>query len=310
MTHANSSVRPLGLALAALGAGLLIAVTGAATPALAAGMPEAQQAGGAGGSGGSTPRAVYGRIETMPRNGLIGQWTVGGQVYTTTSRTEFDQEDGDFAPGVCVKLDLRADGMTVREIDSESNGDCDRSGYGDEDYDEDDRDGREDRDDHDADSDPDDDGREFYGQVEKMPARTPGGQWVIGGGVYTVTAQTELEQRHGPLEVGACVEVELARDLATVREMQTRPASDCQPGAGSRTDTGELSGTITSLPAGPSYRGEWQVGAFAVTVDADTRLDERRGPFAAGAYVEVDYVTDADGALLAREIETVGGSRP
>lgn len=48
---------------------------------------------------------------------------------------------------------------------------------------------------------------EFYGIIESRPKGNVG-TWVIGGRNVEVTDKTRLEEDHGPLVVGACVEVE------------------------------------------------------------------------------------------------------
>lgn len=54
---------------------------------------------------------------------------------------------------------------------------------------------------------------EFYGIIEQRP-QTNLGMWVIAGQQIEVTKKTELESEHGPLAVGACVEVEHEKNVA------------------------------------------------------------------------------------------------
>lgn len=54
---------------------------------------------------------------------------------------------------------------------------------------------------------------EFYGVIEQRP-QTNLGIWVIAGQQIEVTKKTELESEHGPLAVGACVEVEHEKNVA------------------------------------------------------------------------------------------------
>ncbi|HWU82677.1 MAG TPA: DUF5666 domain-containing protein [Methylophilaceae bacterium] len=54
---------------------------------------------------------------------------------------------------------------------------------------------------------------EFYGVIEQRP-QTNLGMWVIAGQQIEVTKKTELESDHGPLAVGACVEVEHKKNVA------------------------------------------------------------------------------------------------
>jgi hypothetical protein len=54
---------------------------------------------------------------------------------------------------------------------------------------------------------------EFYGVIEQRPQSNLG-MWVIAGQQIEVTKKTELESDHGPLAVGACVEVEHEKNVA------------------------------------------------------------------------------------------------
>jgi hypothetical protein len=178
--------------------------------------------------------------------------------------------------------------VTVRELDSESDSDCNR----------------------DDDDDDDDDGREFYGVVEAMPMTGTVGLWTISGGVYTVTAQTEIKERFGPIELRSCVEVELTADESAVRELQSKRDAYCNnddddddddngPGFG----RGELYARLVDFP--PGLIGIWQIGAISVTADANTEFQQRNGPFTVGEYVKVEFRILEDGTFLAREIKTI-----
>ncbi len=47
----------------------------------------------------------------------------------------------------------------------------------------------------------------FYGTVESLPANGLTGDWRVSGRTVHVTAATRIEQKHGPVAVGAYVEV-------------------------------------------------------------------------------------------------------
>ncbi len=71
---------------------------------------------------------------------------------------------------------------------------------------------------------------EFYGIIEKMPANGGTGTWVIGGRSIEVTNRTKLDPDDGPLQVGACVEVEFdvdSRGQVYVEEIETEPFYKC-----------------------------------------------------------------------------------
>jgi hypothetical protein len=65
---------------------------------------------------------------------------------------------------------------------------------------------------------------EFYGIIESRP-EGKAGAWVIGGRQVMVTDKTKLEEDHGPLVVGACVEVEYKGNV--VEEIASEKKSKC-----------------------------------------------------------------------------------
>lgn len=65
---------------------------------------------------------------------------------------------------------------------------------------------------------------DFYGIIESRPEGAVG-TWVVGGRSIEVTDRTELDDDHGPLEVGACVEVDI--DDGVVEEIESEPARKC-----------------------------------------------------------------------------------
>ncbi|EUJ11633.1 hypothetical protein Meth11DRAFT_2479 [Methylophilaceae bacterium 11] len=65
---------------------------------------------------------------------------------------------------------------------------------------------------------------EFYGTVESRPAENPG-IWVISGQQVEVTDKTDIDNDHGPLVVGSCVEVEHKKGV--VKEIESAKPSKC-----------------------------------------------------------------------------------
>lgn len=63
---------------------------------------------------------------------------------------------------------------------------------------------------------------EFYGTVESRPAENPG-IWVVSGQQVEVTDKTKIDNDHGPLVVGSCVEVEHKKGV--VKELESCQAS-------------------------------------------------------------------------------------
>ena len=56
----------------------------------------------------------------------------------------------------------------------------------------------------------------IYGVIDSMPSSGLIGRWVVGGREVEVTDRTEIEEEHGPAEVGRYVEVEGYRDSNNV----------------------------------------------------------------------------------------------
>jgi hypothetical protein len=74
-------------------------------------------------------------------------------------------------------------------------------------------------------------------------------------------------------------------------------------------DEDEFRGTVESLPSTPGWTGEWKVGGRVVHVDGGTEIEQKRGPVAVGALVEVEGALQADGSVKATEIEVKRGRR-
>ena len=76
---------------------------------------------------------VYGIVNQMPTSGLVGNWVISGTTYVTTDTTVFEQQNGDFTVGACVKANLAAqDSNVVVKLQTELAGDCDGQGGGDD----------------------------------------------------------------------------------------------------------------------------------------------------------------------------------
>ncbi|NCA72525.1 MAG: hypothetical protein EOM91_21190 [Sphingobacteriia bacterium] len=67
-------------------------------------------------------RDVYGIVESRPADGHVGEWVIGGRLYTATAGTEIDIDAGPLDIGVCASVDLEGD--RVDEIESEPAGKC------------------------------------------------------------------------------------------------------------------------------------------------------------------------------------------
>lgn len=66
----------------------------------------------------------------------------------------------------------------------------------------------------------------------------------------------------------------------------------------------DLDGVVETMPA-TGFVGTWQVSGRTVIVTATTEIDQEEGQLAVGTLVEVEGVEQADGSILARELEVV-----
>ena len=145
---------------------------------------------------------------------------------------------------------------------------------------------------------------EFTGVISDVGAQ----EWIIDGRVVAVTPETELNTEDGPLDVGACAEVEgmqLANGTIEAEEISAELPSKCNaPGGGpGPATTVEFKGVVDAAPAGGGP-GDWSVGGRAVVADENTELDTADGPLEPGVCAEVEGLRQADGSLLALEIDS------
>ena len=71
-----------------------------------------------------------------------------------------------------------------------------------------------------------DDEAEYTGILEHRPEGKDG-MWVISGQSFSVSDEVELDEDHGPLTAGACVELEM--EDGDVREIESEEMEKCQP---------------------------------------------------------------------------------
>ena len=124
----------------------------------------------------------------------------------------------------------------------------------------------------------------FSGVIQSIGAE----EWVIGGRTFQIDENTMLDEG---LAVGVMVEVEsfsLPDGSLTARQIETREDRDFQ-----------FSGEIRSM-----NDGVWVIGGRTFTVNDATALDEG---LAVGVEARVEFITMADGTMLATEIETDEG---
>jgi hypothetical protein len=215
-----------------------------------------------------------GTIESLPATGLVGDWVVSGRTVHVTAATRIEQEHGPAVVGAYVEVKgwLQGDGsVNASKIEvKQSPG----GGGG---------------------------GRvKFYGTVESLPASGLIGDWRVSGRTVHVTAATRIEQKKGPAAVGAYVEVEGTQQADSSVNASKIEVKQSPGGGGGQV---KFSGTVESLPNTPGWIGDWRVSGRTVHVTAATRIEQRRGQVAVGAYVEVKGTQQADGSVNASKIE-------
>ena len=218
-----------------------------------------------------------GTIEVLPGTaGFIGDWRVGGRTIHVSASTRIEAEDGPVAVGAFVEIKgtLRADGsMDATKIEVESN----VAGG----------DGRD----------------ELKGMIESLP-NTQGfiGDWRVAGRTVHVSASTIIDREHGPVAVGALVEVK-----GTMRPDGSIDAAKIEVKFSDKSgDDGQrvgVKGTIQSLPNASGLIGDWIVAGRLVHVVSSTRLIAEHGAFAIGARVKVKGVQMADGSVVAAKVQ-------
>ncbi|GEM_PF-381988 len=215
-----------------------------------------------------------GLIESMPASGRIGEWRIGGLTFQVTSSTVFEIDHGQPAVGTCAEVKYYvANGDNVA-VKVETKG---------------------------ADECGDVDGFDFKGVIEDMPAAGGAGTWTISGVAFQVTTMTQLDAEHGPLTVGACVEVEyiVQGNENVAIEISSQESYECQ-GAG--VGTQEARGLVEAMPD-DGLVGTWTISGVQYEATNTTVFEQREGAFAVGACVEVEYLVQ-NGVRVALKIKT------
>jgi hypothetical protein len=217
-------------------------------------------------------RTWKGRIDSLPANGLQGEWVVAGRIFSADENTRFHDDRDDFAVGVCVEVEYAgaAEPYQAKKIAKKSSDACP--------------------------TETPTPVREAFGIIQGAPSQGLFGDWLIGGVAYQAQPGAEFKQRNGPLVIGACAKVHYTGAEApfSVRKLESRHASDC-PGNGTIppiTPTPqpgeriEVYGRIDSFPA--ELIGDWVVDEVAYTATENTEFKQRNGPFAVDACVKIE----------------------
>ena len=216
---------------------------------------------------------AYGTLSSFPP-GLIGTWVItrhGGftDTFSADTTTEFKQEHGSFAPGVCVQVRYYfQDGVNhATEIETQVGEDCRRE------------------------APPGLPGHSLvFATIDSFPPSPFIGPWGIGGVPFSATSTTEFKFTHGPFAVGACVKATYSVVSGTniLRKVETKNANRCQLGGTGVIPLFKSYGMVEAFPT--ELVGEWRVSGITYTAGANTQFEQEHGFFAIGAFVEVKYV--------------------
>jgi len=232
-----------------------------------------------------------GLVESFPEE-LVGSWTVDGVNYVATQDTYFSDEEGPFAVGACVTVRFNPDTYIAYAIKTAEAGHC-------------------------GDDDDDDDELHFIGLIEQVPGTytdtllhhdpVPGisGTWVISGVEFISTFDTELKTRNGPLEVGACANVEyrVVDGVNMAEEIRTEKMYRCY----TPDSFNQAYGYVVTFP--DNMVGAWVISdtagvSMSFMTTPNTKIHVRHQyPLEVGACIRVKYFFD-EGANYATSVKT------
>lgn len=266
----------------------------------AQGAPVDVQNGGDDGKGDDNARLRYrGVVVSITEGDTEDVWVVGDKSFTVNAATELDQEEGPLEVGACVKVTvLKAAPAVAVEVDSEPQHDC----VGDKPGGDDDDDGNDGSDDHSQGV------TVHFGLLESRPTGDDltVAPWVIGGKSYSVTQGTELDTKHGSLEVGVCLRVKALKSAPGVAtHIKSQEGYQCSGRNDDDDDAeGEFYGVVMTMPVN-SLLGDWIIGGKTIVVSNTTELDPNGGAFVPGVTVKVEFITTLEDVNIAREIKIV-----
>lgn len=213
---------------------------------------------------------LFGSVEALPADGLIGVWTVAGTRVRVTAETKLKQDGGPVALGSCAEVKGTQgtdNSITALRVSIESgSGGCSVEGKKQQ--------------------------IEFQGTIQATAA-TGSNQWQISGRTVVINDATVIQPNNRPLGAGLCTMVagRLESDnTVTASRVQVVGSGVCR-----NSNEGQaalhFSGLLTTVPAGGGT-GSWMVGGILVNAGAQTRFEG--GPFVTGNCVEVrgDYAAN------------------
>lgn len=227
---------------------------------------------------------LFGRIQSLPTDGLLGEWNIGGMTFIVTDTTKLDQKHGAFAVDMTVKVRFVVDANGnnyAREIEAKfANND----------------------DGHDHDGDGAFEGAEghTFGAIEIMPVDLIGA-WTVSGITYTVTADTRFVEPKSAFSVGAKVRLKYYTTAAGERLVRMLKTTQENSGAHDANHATLFAFVDQMPPSG--FAGTWVLDHIAFVATAQTQFTEENGTLGVGAYVKVEYLI-RDGRNVIYELET------
>ena len=222
-----------------------------------------------------------GRVKSLPSGTLIGEWEVDGRRVQVSAVTQIDEHKGLVDVGVLVKVEgtRNSDGsITALEIAVKRGEEEDNKPGEDHQY------------------------IRFVGLIEALPASGLLGEWTVDGKTVVVTERTELDDNatfviSDTVKVKGYIETD---GSVAAREIE----KEDEGGHGGDGEEVKFTGKIDALPAG-DLLGEWTVDGKTVLVNPQTEL--KGTGFAEGDTVQVEGRKQADGVVIAKQIEKQDG---
>ncbi len=149
------------------------------------------------------------------------------------------------------------------------------------------------------------------GTIETLPSTSNFiGDWKVSGRTIKVSAETKIDGDKSKLVVGAQVEVRGTTDQTGAVIATSIAVIGAEPTPGYVRFAGEIRSIEPTSTSGstPSLIGTWKVGERTVRVVAETKIDQGNASAKVGAIAEVEGIIQADGSILAKEIEIRAGT--
>jgi len=141
----------------------------------------------------------------------------------------------------------------------------------------------------------------FEGIIQSIDNSQTPAVWVINGLTVLVTPDTEIDEEHGPAQVGAWVKVKAHLEPASDGTSYVIVADEIEvkrsPGACFKV---EFYGELMSITTDDSGQTVWIVSGHTVIITAETQIE---GTPEVGAIVKIEGCAQPDGSVIATEVE-------